>query len=117
MFNHLILSSILLSGALYGVNSPLLTAESSTHQIRSPAELAKDLDSIQIDFELAKEMFIPWYTGPLITGSASNPPFRHINIEPYLFLTVNHAVYNGHRHSENIDNIYVVNPLFLFQAG
>ena len=113
----LMVSSILCSGALWAADSLFLAEESSPGPRKSGQEISKELDSIQIDFYLAKEMFIPWYTGPLITGSASNPPFRHINIEPYLFLTVNHAVYNGHRHSENIDNIYVVNPLFLFQAG
>ncbi len=117
MFNRLILSSMLLSGALYGVNLAAVKAESSNQQVRSPAELAKDLDSIEIDFQLAKEMFIPWYTGPLITGGAINMPMGKVNLQPYVYFTVNHAAYDGNRHSVNIPNMYVINPLMSISAG
>jgi hypothetical protein len=117
MWNILMISSLLCAGVAYGADSVFIDAATSSPNIKSPEEISKEIDSIQIDFELARDMFIPWYTGPLITGSASNVSFGHINLQPYLFLNVNHAVYNGHRHSTNISNIYVANPSLIFQAG
>lgn len=96
-----------------------LAADSATNvqSVKSPQQIETEIQQAQYDFEIAQKMFIPYYTGPLITGSASNVPSGHINIQPYLFLTVNHAQYNGHRKSINTPNTYIINPVFTFQAG
>ena len=37
-----------------------------------PEQIEKQIEKAQSDLEVAEKMFIPWYTGPLITGSANN---------------------------------------------
>lgn len=76
-----------------------------------------ELRSAEEDFEIAQKMFVPWYSGPLITGSASNVDPGMILIQPYLFTTVTHASYNEDRNSKNIPNILTLNPLYYFETG
>lgn len=113
IFQLSLLSSLsLMASSLYSD-----VAAPSAEGVKSPQEVARELSTAENDFQVAEKMFIPWYTGPLITGSASNVPFGHINIQPYLFFNVDYAEYNNHRKSVNIPNIYVLNPQFVFQAG
>jgi hypothetical protein len=84
---------------------------------RSPQQIAEDLNSIQHEFEVAQEIFIPWYTGPLITGSANNVPQGKFNLQPYAFLDLTYSAYDGHRDVVNISNIYTINPGLVLQAG
>lgn len=86
-------------------------------QEASRAQIAQELGQAQRDFQTAQEMFIPWYTGPLITGSATNVPKGKINLQPYLFSTITYAEFSNSRSSDSIHNIYTLNPQFLFQAG
>ncbi len=83
----------------------------------SREQIAQELAQAQRDFQTAQEMFIPWYTGPLITGSAVNVPKGKVNIQPYLFSTITYAEFSNSRSSNSIPNIYTLNPQFLFQAG
>lgn len=69
------------------------------------------------DFEIARQMFNPWYAGPLLSPSAHNVPPGDFVIQPYLFVKNTFAQFNGNRRSVNIDNIWTVNPTFLFQMG
>ena len=85
--------------------------------IESPQQIQMEIQGAQHDFEIAQKMFIPWYTGPLITGSAHNVPQGHANIQPYLFLTLNHGHYTNNRKSVNTPNTYIINHLFIAQAG
>ena len=80
-------------------------------------QIEQELQQAQRDFQTAQEMFIPYYTGPLITGSAENVPKGKINIQPYLYGTINYAEFNNSRRSKSIPNIYVFNPVFVFQTG
>ncbi len=86
-------------------------------EIKSPAQIQAELDLAQRDFEIAKSMFIPWYTGPLITGSASNVPMGKYNIQGYLFLDNQYAKFLDNRKSQDIPNIYTINPLLVLQRG
>ncbi|MCI0381899.1 MAG: hypothetical protein L0207_02465 [Chlamydiae bacterium] len=86
-------------------------------EIKSPEEIQQELDQAQRDFEIAQKMFIPWYTGPLITGSANNVPAGRYNIQPYLFFNETYARYNGNRKSVDIPNIFTFNPLVVLQRG
>lgn len=85
--------------------------------VKSPEQIQRELNQAQSDFETAQKMFIPWYTGPLITGSANNVPVGRVNIQGYLFLENQYASFTGNRKSVSIDDIYTVNPLFLVQYG
>ncbi len=84
---------------------------------KSPEEISRELDIAQADFEIAQKMFIPWYTGPLITGSASNCPPKRLNFQPYLYLTMNNAAYNSHGHTVDTPKTYIISPLAVFQTG
>lgn len=85
--------------------------------IKTPQEVQSELDQAWSDFNAAKELFIPWYTGPLITGSASNVPKGKINIQPYLFLNNQYAEFNNNRKSINVPDTFTVEPLFVYQYG
>lgn len=86
-------------------------------EIKTPEQIQAELDQAQKDFETAQKMFIPWYTGPLITGSANNVPEGKWNLQPYLFFTVNHAQYNDDRKSIDMPNVWIIQPLLVIQRG
>ncbi len=113
MFRKILLSSLALSSVLFADQY----RSSNAQPIKTPEQIQQELDQAQRDFETAQEMFIPWYTGPLITGSATNVPMGHVNVQPYLYLTLNYAQFNNHRHSEHVPHTYIINPLFVFQTG
>jgi len=83
----------------------------------TPDEVQQELNVQQQEFEEAKEIFNPWYAGPLITGSANTLPKGKTNIQPYLFITDTYGVYNGHRHKESIDDILSISPQMAVQWG
>ncbi|MEM8628559.1 MAG: hypothetical protein AAGF04_00560 [Chlamydiota bacterium] len=89
-------------------------AETSTASI---AEIEKELASAEERYKRAKESFQPWYSGPLLTGSSSTVPIGMINTQPYLFVTNNYAKYNKKRHTENVQDTLVLNPLAIIQTG
>lgn len=95
----------------------LIHAQEATEPIKTPEQIQAELNQAEADFETAEKMFIPWYTGPLITGSANNVPARKINVQFYLYNTVQYAQYNNHWKSKNVPNVYTINPLLLFQRG
>ncbi len=86
-------------------------------EVKTPQEIQAELDQAQKDFEIAQEIFIPWYTGPLITGSASNVPKGKTNIQGYLFFESQYAVFSKHRQSERIPTIFTLQPVLLYQRG
>lgn len=89
----------------------------NTPDLKSPEDIQLEINQAQTDFEIAQKMFIPWYTGPLITSSANNVAPGHFNIQTYLYLTVNHAQFNAKRQSISAPNSYVISPLVVLQAG
>ncbi|NDD98805.1 hypothetical protein EB008_00765 [bacterium] len=86
-------------------------------ELKSPQQVQQEVDQAQTDFEIAEKMFIPWYTGPLITGSAKNVPKGKFNLQPYLTLNTNYGIYDNNGHYVNTPNEFTVNPLLVFQAG
>ncbi len=78
--------------------------------IKTPQEIQLELDANERLFKEAQEMFNPWYSGPLLTGGAHMMPPGSANIQPYLFVTDNYAVWNSKRKSVNIPDRWVVNP-------
>ena len=81
---------------LFGLFLPLMIY-SQDH--KTPEEIQKELVTAEAQFKYAKEMFNPWYAGPLITPSASMMPPGQANIQPYLIIQGNYAAFNQHRHS------------------
>jgi hypothetical protein len=77
----------------------------------------EEVSQAEKDFEIAKKMFNPWYGGPLITGSGVTLPKGTINIQPYIFYTVDYAAFDANRKSHSIKNLYITNPQFGFGYG
>jgi len=85
--------------------------------VKSPAQVQEELDQAQTDYDIAKQMFSPYYAGPLLTGSAHNAPVGHVNIQPYLFITDTYGAYTGNRKVVNVPDFWTINPVFIFQTG
>ena len=83
----------------------------------SDKELREQLDSAHIKFHKAKKMFNPWYSGPLLAGSAHILPPGAINTQPYLFFTTNYGSYTARRHHKKEDNTFILNPENVLQIG
>jgi hypothetical protein len=66
--------------------------------VKSPEEIQAELDAAEAQFRKAEKMFNPWYTGPLITPSATMMPPGECNIQPYIFVTDKYASYDEDRH-------------------
>ena len=94
----------------------LLSAQNEEH--KTPAQIEQELQSAEKQFEKAKKMFNPWYTGPLITPGASMMAPGWGNIQPYLFVTDNYAHFNSERHSHKMpNNLVTLNPSVSMQFG
>lgn len=63
-------------------------------------------------------MFDPWYTGPLLTPSASMVAPGYANTQGYIFVTQNYAAFNEDRKSVSFsNNSYNLNPSDILQFG
>lgn len=62
-------------------------------------ELEEGLLNAEHEFERAKELFSPWYTGPLLTPGASMMPVGKGNTQPFIFIVDNSAIFNKKRKS------------------
>lgn len=98
------------------LSSVSLMAQYEEH--KTPEQIEQELQSAEAQFQRAKKMFNPWYTGPLQTPSASNMAPGWGNIQPYLYVTDNYARFNAERHSQNLSSRLVsVNPTTTLQFG
>lgn len=70
----------------------------------SPEQIQKEIISAKEQYRRAKNMFNPWYTGPLITPSPSMMPPGQYNIQPYLFVGGTYATFNEDRHSISLSH-------------
>lgn len=113
--NLWILATLMLTSTLFGAEVTLETSELSP--IESPAEIRQELNQANADLASAQKMFNPWYTGPIIAGSASMTPVGSIIFQPYLFLVDDYATFNHHRRSIDHPSIWQFNPNFVLQTG
>ena len=96
----------------------LWTCVSLLAQIKSPEEIRQELDDAERQLARAEEMFDPWYTGPLLTPSASMMPPGYANTQGYLFFTQNYAAFNEDRKSVSFaHDTYNLNPVDILQFG
>jgi len=98
----------------------LLTASlpAQYEEHKTPEQIEQELESAEAQFERAKKMFNPWYTGPLQTPGATMMAPGWGNIQPYLYVTDNYARFNSHRHSQNLPSHLVsLNPTTTLQFG
>ncbi len=80
----------------------IFTLTLSAEQPPSPKRIQKELISAEEQYKRAKNMFNPWYTGPLITPSPGMMSPGYANIQPYLFIGGNYAQFNKKRHSVSL---------------
>ncbi len=65
-----------------------------------------------------KEKQEPWFTGPLLSPSASNIPQGHLNIEPYVFATYSSSSYDEDwKRVEDPFSSWNINLLAFMQVG
>ena len=84
----------------------------------SREEVERQLEDAEKTFNEAKEMFNPWYTGPLLAPSAHILPGGYVNLQPYLFMTDNYGVYTNSGKFEHIPHhLFTLNPLVVGLVG
>src|SRR3990167_7632709 len=83
-----------------------LCAQENVPEERVPPEqIEAELNDAEAQFDHALKLFNPWYTGPLLTPSATMVPPGHAVLQPYLFVTDNYAVFNSKRHSVSVPSL------------
>ena len=75
-----------------------------------PEVVEAQLRDAEAEFNEAKEMFNPWYAGPLLTPGAHILPPGNINVQPYLFYISNYGRFDSHGHSHKISRLTTINP-------
>lgn len=89
----------------------------TSKELPSRAAIQKELTQAEKDFQDAKQMFNPWYTGPLLAPSAHLIPKGVANIQPYLFLTGNYGHYTNSGSNESMPTLFNVNPQIIGLVG
>lgn len=86
---------------------------------KSPEEIQLELNQAEADFAYAKTLFSPWYTGPLITPSASMVPPGQMMAQPYVYGVDNYAQFNKERKSISLahDLVQINTQPVVFQIG
>lgn len=81
-----------------------LLAQEAPTEHKTPQQIEQELKAAEAHFEKAKKMFNPYYTGPLLTPSASMMPVGVGYTEPYLFVIDNYAAFDKERASVSLPN-------------
>ncbi len=76
----------------------------------SPQKVQQQLNEAEQQFNRAVKLFNPWYTGPLITPSATMVPPGQMMWQPYIYFTDNYAQFNEKRESVDAPNEFIINP-------
>ncbi len=77
-------------------------------QHKTPEEIQQELIEAQAKYEHALKLFNPWYTGPLITPSATMVAPGWAMWQPYIYFTDTYANYNAHRHVVDRPNLFSI---------
>ena len=75
---------------------------------KTPEEIQLELKEAQAKYEHALKLFNPWYTGPLITPSATMVPPGWAMWQPYIYLTDTYANYDNDRHVVDRPNLFSI---------
>ncbi len=74
----------------------------------APEQIEQELEDAEGQYEQALKLFNPWYTGPLITPSATMVPPGHAMWQPYIYFTDNYSTFNKERKSVNTPNTFFI---------
>lgn len=85
----------------------------------SPEEVQAQLAEAEAQYQHALELFNPWYTGPLLTPSATMCPPGHVAWQPYIFFTDTYGAFNEDRERVDAPNKFTIQPqpLAVVQTG
>src|SRR5579863_5340822 len=72
--------------------------------VKSPQEIQGELNDAEARLKRAKEMFAPYYTGPLVTPSPSMVPPGNVVVSSHLSVTDTYAAFDKDRHSVSLPN-------------
>ncbi len=92
-------------------------AQAAVYPPPPPDVIQAELDQAESDFYEARKMFNPWYSGPLLTGSAHTLDPGLFLLQPYLYVIDNYRKYNNQRDAISIPDLVQVNPQIFFQTG
>lgn len=89
------------------------------NEIKTPEQIQEEYAQAEAEFQHAKKLFNPWYTGPLITPSASMIPPGYVMTQPYVYVADNYAMFNQKRKSVSLPSNLVSLKLlpFFYQIG
>ncbi len=100
------------------LSAPLFSQQKQAEPLVPPQKIEQELASAEKEFQEAKKMFNPWYTGPLLTPSAHVLPVGNYVVQPYVFFTNNFAHYDEHGKSHRVPHLEQIKPsLSPFQYG
>ena len=85
-----------------------LFAQQTEYQHVPPEQIEKQLTAAEDQYNHALKLFNPWYTGPLITPSATMVPPGHGLIQPYLYFTDNYGAFDEDRNWIDAPNQFTV---------
>ena len=92
--------------------------DAESEPIESPEQIQKELDDSEKQFARAEKMFVPWYTGPLITTSPSIIPPGTMMLQPYVFVNDYYGAFNNDRHAVGaIHDLINLNPFVYLETG
>src|SRR5262245_33588169 len=92
--------------------------QEKTFRRKTPKEIQQELKEEQAKYEHDLKLLNPWYTGLLITPSATMVPPGWAMWQPYIYFTDTYANYDDERHVVDRPNLYSlkVQPVIV-QAG
>lgn len=76
----------------------------------SPEQIEQQLSEAETQYEHALKLFNPWYTGPLITPSATMVSPGHAVLQPYIYFSGNYGAFNEDRKRVHAPNRLIINP-------
>lgn len=88
--------------------APILLMAQQQRQRVPPEQVEAELAEAEEQFNHALTLFNPWYTGPLITPSATMVAPGNAMYQPYIYFTDNYAAFNSHRESVKVPNEFQV---------
>jgi hypothetical protein len=100
---HILIAILLFPALLFGA-----TPQEEPEKV-SPEEIQAELDEAEAEFNHALELFNPWYSGPLITPSATMVPPGDMMMQPYIYFTDNYAAFDNDRKSVDVPNRFLIN--------
>ena len=71
----------------------------------------------EVESPKIKASYEPWYTGPLLTTTATNEPVGFCYVAPLVFGNNFYGIYDNHWERQNISNLYQLNYVYDMQFG